>query len=256
MTPRILLFVFSIGLSLSARASVPWVRDTWVEVLLKRVYAPSRGFDDNDRIEVVARGYLPNPCYSVGNTSFAWAQDGRTFDLHHFALRQMNGPCEGADRPDQADPVPFLSTVSLGQLAEGDYRAKLNAGSPAEAKVFHVDAARDPYNIDNFKYAAVSAVETAEIFGPGEEVRFVLSGVFTSSCDEFARPLAAEVQDDVIVVLPALQPAESPTFCHAENRPFKEEIRLGRLAPGFYLIHARSREGRAVYRLIQVLAGA
>jgi hypothetical protein len=236
------------ALCLSNAPQSAFAKTNIVEIPLKNVFVPNRGFDDNDRVEIVLRGDLPNLCYNLGIDSLEAVPGTRKLKVRHLAFREMSGPCTASDEHLPAEPVAFISALSVGTLDVGTF--EIDFGGPAP-RSFQVEKAKSDH-IDNYRYASLSAVETREILEPGEPVEVVLSGIFKNSCEDFDGPPEAQVQGDVIVILPTLKPIESGQMCLQMIREYKEKVSAGKLPPGEYLVHARSREGRASYRLVTV----
>lgn len=217
------------------------------DVQITKVYAPTKGFDDNDQIEVVTEGVLPNPCYTLAKTIIG-PKVNNSFMVRQTAWRSKEGACNTGDLID--DPVPYISVGVVGQLNKGDYAAQFtNKGGELDKKVFNVEEASSKA-VDNFDYAAIQNVDAKEIFYEGTEVVVTLNGVWTTKCQEFKKPIAIEKQDDVFLVLPILKQTDDK--CEKGTFPVAEKVSLGKLAAGTYLVHSRSRGGKAIYRQIQV----
>ena len=58
------------------------VKQAEVEIPLRGVYIPKNGFDDNDRVEAVLAGELPNPCYTLDRAYAEKTADGTGFVVH------------------------------------------------------------------------------------------------------------------------------------------------------------------------------
>lgn len=220
-----------------------------VEIPLKKVYVPHTGFDDNDRIEVVAEGELPNPCFTLGETKAEAQGSGDGYRVRQMAWRRLTGACDSDDLID--DPIPFTSVVALGRLEASSYRVTFRhemGGTPSRS--FSVREATSE-EIDEMPYAVVRAVEMEEGYVEGTEVTATIRGFIPSTCLVREGAPRVEVQDDVIVVRPVL--AKKPGVeCRHVLSPFKETFSVGKLAPGSYLAHVRSRGGNAAYRPFQV----
>jgi hypothetical protein len=239
-------------LGMPAVASPPGsTDDTLLEVLLKKVYIPRKGYDDNDHVEAVAEGELPNPCFTLGRTETERLPQGGGFRLHQMAWKSSAGACNTGDLID--DPVPFISKVRLGELRALNYRLEFsNEAGEKESRSFEVEVAKSP-NIDNFSYATIRGIEMEEEYRQNETVSVILRGVYPTPCSEF-QEIDVQVLDDVVLVLPILGKATGEN-CHHRGETFKKKVELGTLKPGNYLLHVRSRSGNALYQPFTV-AGA
>jgi len=217
-----------------------------VDIPVTKVYLPTRGYDDNDAIEVVVEGELPNPCYTLGKT-IVGPVINNTFMVRQLAWRNIEGACGTGDLIE--DPVPFTSVGSIGQLPMGEYRVQFTNDNGSNLKAFNVQRAEAKY-IDNFGYAAIQTVDAQEIYYEGDEVFVTLNGIWTSKCQILKKPIEVDRDGDLFIVLPIL--AHQDPLCEKTSAPFAEKVSLGRLTSGTYLVHSRSRGGKAIYRPFQV----
>jgi hypothetical protein len=229
-----------------------------VEVPLQRVYIPKVGFDDNDFIEAVTEGTLKNPCYTVAPPVVEVS--GHAIRVRQMAWKFTAGGCGySADVLD--DPVHFTQNAPIGHLALGDYRVDYrDLFGATVSRAFGVEKAKSE-NVDNFDYATVRGIDMEERSAPGTEISVSLRGLFPEESSTFVTPMKVEVQDDVVIVFPVLQPDVAlagpdkdrplePVHPGILRRtfPFREQVKIGVLKPGNYLLHVRSRGGNAVYR--------
>lgn len=149
------------------------------------------------------------------------------------------------------DPVPFSNEVLLGQLAADHYQLVYETReTPKVKRAFGIEKA-SVNTMDNFDYAVVQGIELDPIQAADKPLYATLSGVFTSRCADFARPLKVERVDDIAVILPVLK--SNGLDCEREMRPFRERVEIGSFDPGSYLLHVRSRNGKAVNRTFETV---
>ena len=221
-----------------------------VEVPVMQAFIPVRGYDDNDRVTAVVMGELPNPCYTLDGVQVIRDDIRKTFYLKQLATLNTTGACGHGDLID--DPVPYSSEVTLGQVAQGTYRLIYRQPGEKEAsKAFYVQQA-EVNTLDNFNYAFIDHIAMNSYYGPNEEVTAEISGVITSSCVELEKPVRIEQQGDLFIVLPVLKTL-SDVPCTSVRKTFHYQIELGKLPPGQYAIHVRSRNGRAVNHVMSVV---
>jgi len=217
------------------------------EVPLQKVFVPTSGYDDNDRVEIVVKGVLPNPCFTLGKTVAEPIPGTNQFKIHQHAWMTLMGPCTGEI---MNDPIPYTSVAEVGILPVASYSVTFNAGTQKPGlATFQVDKAMSA-DVDNFRYAALQTVDIKEITWEEDDVIATLNGVFSSKCQSLEKTVV-EIQGDLIVVMPKLITREDPN-CEKRMIPFSEKLNLGPLKMGSYLIHARSRGGKAIYRPFEV----
>ncbi len=230
--------------------------DVRVEIPLQGAFAPSRGYDDNDMVEVVLHGNLPNSCYRLAESAFERG-NGHALRVRQFAIMSNLGRCFDKDAmPAHLKmAVPFTTVVRVGRLELGSYQIAYDAGEGApRTRAFGV-AHASALTVDDLPYAPVSTIATREYWSALQEVQVSLSGTLTSDCVELAPIVPFERLGDVFVVLPLVRPvspAPAAALCELAYRPFQTTISLGRLAPGQYLIHVRSMAGNSVNKVIEV----
>lgn len=215
-----------------------------IDIPISKVYVPLTGFDDNDAVEVVVEGTLPNPCYTLGKTLVGPVFNG-TLNVRQLAWKNSAGPCGGVIE----DPIPFTSVGGVGMLGKGEYALEFHKKDTLAKKNFQVaHAATD--SIDNFNYAAIESIELNKTYYEGEEVFAELNGVWTTKCQQLQDPVKIERQGDLILVLPVLDTPHE--MCERVFAPLHKKVSLGVLESGTYLIHSRSRGGKAIYKPFQV----
>jgi hypothetical protein len=220
-----------------------------IEVAVQHVYVPREGYDDNDRVEVLVEGELPSPCFTLGKTYADRAPSGAV-RVHQRALVRTRGAC-GTGDPIEA-PVPFLSSVLVGQLPYGKYRVEfLDEDRQIRAREFSIGYSSTDA-IDDFAYANVWDVSLEKRYSASEPVRIQIRGTFPKQCLDFSDEIPVRVLGDVVVVQPALKHG-GVTGCAPVPRPYRRQISLGQLAPGHYLLDLRVRDGKGVYRTFDVV---
>lgn len=225
-----------------AKADVP----PQVEIPVRRVLFPVSGYDDNDNVQIIVEGDLPDPCYVLGKQSLSRDSAG-AISVHQYAWRRQGDACDTGDLLGES---PFSEEVSLGRLKAGDYSV---AFSPDDAKTeyrkLHIDPARVS-TTDAFNYARVSTLKTPDIVLEGQHAQIGLSGPLSSSCNKLKDPISVERQGDTIVILPV---EIAGGDCGWSYRTFEKTIDLGVLPVGEYLVHVRSKNGKAVEKTFSVL---
>lgn len=248
--------IAALVLAQSVSASVgPRASDERLEIPVEVAFAPSVGFDDNDNVQSVLHGVLPNACYTLAEAKAEVRPGGNTIALHQYAVRSVDGICaEGAQLPPHMDmAIPFTKEVDVGRLQAGDYDlAYTTYGSRDKKRALNVGVA-PTVTVDSLPYAGITNVHTDDLVAPATEIKAVLKGVLNSSCTSLDEYVRIEKEGDVFVVLPTIK-VEKGVLCMQLLIPFEREITLGRAAPGKYLIHTRSQNGRAVNRVIEVVA--
>lgn len=239
----------------SSRAAAPdptGILET-VEIPVEAVLAPPKGFDDNDNIQLVIHGRLPNGCYILIEPSVVAVSPGK-YRVKQEALKRKAGVCADPSKlPDSAKfPVPFQSEVSLGQLPAGGYEFDF-------ASTQGIDGARsltvDPSvtsSIDSLPYAAVTQVSAQDVVAALDPIQVTLIGVLNSSCSELDPDVQVVKYDDVTVLLPTVHIKEG-VICKQMTAPFIRRVTLKGTKMGHHLIHVRSMSGKSLNRIVEVL---
>jgi hypothetical protein len=105
--------------------------------------------------------------------------------------------------------------------------------------------------VDEHDYAVIRDIDMEAYFMPGDKVQATLRGMTTSSCQSMAEP-QVQVVGDVVIVLPIVTHS-SASACQRQLREFHRRLDLGVLAPGSYLLHVRSRNGKGAYQPFEVV---
>jgi hypothetical protein len=242
-----ILFCANLAFSLSAHETES------VEVPIQRVFIPAHGYDDNDSIEAVIEGELPNFCYSLGRAEVSKPTGEGFISIRQYALKQTGGICADSeqDLPQLKTTVPFTDTVSLGQLKSADYQLRFFPAQqkPAE-RGFHV-AAATAKTVDTLPYASLSQISVPDYFPEGHNVLVEVRGTLNNSCYELADKVEVKRMDDVSVLLTTVE-IERAEPCLMVVRPFTVMVNLGELPAGRHLVHARSMHGKALNRVVTV----
>jgi hypothetical protein len=177
-----------------------------VALPVNHVYAPF-GFDSNDNIEVVVKGYLPNLCYRAPNTHVQVAD--QTIQIQVTALY----PSLSEHVLCAQVMLPFLEVAQVGVLDQGDYNVVINPSEshPALAAIQISEATSSA--IDNNVYANVTSVEKV----PGTRT-VLLKGSNPVNCYGLAQIKYVTNGKDTYSVLPILKQV-SPN-CENVTTPF------------------------------------
>ena len=72
------------------------------------------GFDDNDNVQIIAKGVYRDGCWRVYHTDFSVNHDTKEIKINTKSLHMDNQPCEQMIRP-------FIQVINIGVLDEGQY---------------------------------------------------------------------------------------------------------------------------------------
>lgn len=207
-----------------------------VPVASQDVFVP-KGFDDNDQIEVVLDGYLPNSCYQLDSVTKTIDEATKTITVQQMA-RVYPGQCLMA-------LVPFTSEVKVGILSKGDYKIVTNRGNFETSLNVAMSTTAGP---DDFLYAPVERtwIERAQ----DGSLTAVLEGRFTNTCMVFDE-VKVIYSGKTIEVLPVMK-MEDRTDCVDQQVPYRKMQALSFQLPGRYLLHVRSLNGQAVNTVFPV----
>lgn len=224
---------------------------TLTEVGIARVFIPPHGYDDNDNVLATLEVTLPDPCYLLRDARIT-RKGGSKFEVRAYANRRTDGACGTGDLIGASNEP---QDIQLGVLEEGDYEInyKTEAGHSNQT-LFHVDKARVA-TLDNFNYASVTDVVVEDLQWDTQDVTVTLSGFTSSRCFEVSSEKLQVIRDgDTVVLLPILSNRSESIGCieSGPKVPFTKKVVLGQFSAGEYLIHVRSRNGKAVNRILDV----
>lgn len=226
-----------------------------VEVALEDALSPVTGFDDNDTIEVVLHGKLPNSCYHLERAISERQADG-AIRIRQFATVTDEGLCYDKSTlpPHLKMAPPFTTVLQIGRLPVGPQRFVFSLSKGLEGdRVISVEKAPGP-GVDNLPYAPITSIQSRDYLNGAQDLVVTLNGILTSDCVEVDPSVRVLAQGDVYVLLPVIRtiPGACPTST-SEPRPFSLQVNLGRPANGHYLIYTRSMAGNALSKVVEVL---
>jgi hypothetical protein len=226
------------------------------EVPINALYIPHTGFDDNDNIEFLIEGLLPNACYGISEKPRLEVSFGN-FHVRQIAYRKTEGPCSAPDTALKgilANPVPFDDVVKLGQLQKGDYKIFFQTTEAFRSRVFTVKAAPTD-NIDSLNYARVENAYVPTRSYAGSTVRIVVQAAIISNCmkpsKEFRIAPDDNPADDILVILPEVEVSKDE-LCLPTYEPFEQVVSINGLRAGRYQLHVRSFNGASINRIFNV----
>lgn len=211
------------------------------EIPIDHIYVP-KGFDSNDNVEVVVKGYLPNLCYKVPRIDAVRLGNQILIKAFAYKYENKNG-C-----PEMV--VNFLETVSLGFLDEGSYSAEAETLLYHTKSNFEVGKPSGPFTDDHI-YANVDYVESIlDVPTPGWR-RVILRGEHPNSCMDFKEVNFVSNDKDTISILPIMKIKNED--CIRGSYPFKKTIILPEVLSGKHiLLHVRVMNGKSVNRLFRM----
>jgi hypothetical protein len=231
------------------------------EIPVEGFLAPIQGFDDNDSVEGVVYGYLPNSCYRISRTEVVRDRNyPREVSIKQYALKKLDGACGGGNRGLPADGpidtiklamrVPFFAEVDLGEMRKGSYRVLFRTKeNPSEIRPLEVVRASTD-DVDNFPYANVLNAMSTEVIPSTQDLSVTLTGTYNSTCTQIDR-VDYKKSNDVVIIKPILKVLPD-VVCAEVITPFTYTANLGKVNIGHHLIQIRSMNGKAVNRLVTV----
>ncbi|MFM8314018.1 MAG: hypothetical protein ACKOA8_07000, partial [Deltaproteobacteria bacterium] len=203
-----------LGSSLAVRADVTpkEILPKTITVDLQKAYIP-KGYDDNDRVQLVVEGQFPNSCYKVG--PYATKVDPKTRTIHIQQQAYLyNGTCIQM-------LVPFSQVVDLGIIKQGQYKL-FDQSKNHELGALDIDAATkaDP---DEYLYAPTTdAYITSDPVAGTHTLNVV--GAFSDRCTVFEE-IRVNYTSDVIIVQPVVKHI-AERGCGKEKTRFVKTVEL------------------------------
>lgn len=200
-----------------------------VSIDLEKVFVP-KGFDSNDNVEIVISGELPNTCYLRPFGDVKTVDNKIIIDLKAYQLVGDDANCIQAI-------VPYMISVSLGQLAEGRYEIVVNETTPSEKNSAIVVDRPNSASLNNFTYANVTGVKKHI-----NDREILIEGYHPSSCMEIDRvEIITNENQDAYSVLPIIKQVQA--ICDRMIKPFSHTIQLPPAHREQELVHVRKIDG-------------
>lgn len=198
-----------------------------------KIYAPE-GFDDNDTIELVAIGSLPDNCHQAPKPRIERGSNGFVVSMEAKIV---------ARRECKKIMIPYQEKINLGTLAASNYVVR------SKDQTLTLKVARATSSLmDEVMYANVTAIVEEE-----EGRRVWLMGNHPATCVVEQGVEMKKSGDSVWVILPKVTLVGD---CIEESRPFKIAIDVpydDTMKRGV-LLHVRVMDGRSMNFLFQNLA--
>jgi hypothetical protein len=208
----------------------------------ENVFTP-QGFDDNDNVQIVLYGNLPDTCHKIGPAYTKVDKEHKTIYVKNTAYYYPGCFC--------ADVlVPYLTTVNVGILKTGGYEVVVERADGSFDK-----AANLPISV------ATSASPDDFIYAPVEHMHFVaqhrenvpqviLSGIFRSTCMTLKDIKVNYRANHVIEIQPIAEVEKSG--CLNDARLFQATVRLKANLRGRALLHVRSLNGQSINQVVDL----
>ena len=218
------------------------------EIELEKLFVIQDGFDSNDDIEVTLHMKLPNACYKVHNATIEKINT-RTFNVKAYAKKKELSGCELGF---YNTPVNVTQTLSIGELATGEYHFQYSSIKGDSIKIMRVKTANGQ-TIDDTVYAPISNAFIPELIYPTNNAQVVLTGVFHNSCMRLNRRNIKIIRENnIFIIIPKTEILDQER-CINELSPIRQIISLGPIKEaGSYLIHVRSMSGLSVNKTFYV----
>jgi hypothetical protein len=231
--------VLSLAATSSAHADTA---PSLVAAPVEKVFVPI-GFDSNDDAEVVVHGHFPSSCYKIGPIKSDVDFASRRVVVRVSAWFYRDGICHPMR-------VPYVASVKLGPLLDGDYTVRVSGVEAVSAGLPITPATSS--NPDDFVYAPVETVELSSDESGRPAVR--LAG--TAPEMDNGCLLLAETKimrsDAVFVVLPIARIERDVALCAVQpSRRFSAVVTLPEdTVAGDFLLHVRVLAGQSINRLV------
>ena len=224
-----------------------------VELPISHTYIAELGFDDNDNVQAVIEGYLPNSCYTLTQSDVVISTDSKVIKLRQKASRSTQGICENDTSlpPDLAAQRYFWKVLDIGLLNQGTYTLSYKGAQGPTSRTFGVDLAPTE-QVDNMDYVrATNVFASKDVPTSQGEMEFRITGELTSTCAELGEDYTIEKVNDVYVVL--LHTHRTEDFCMPASRGFYKVVRVKTPEAGRYLLHVRSIGGESKNKIFNIV---
>ncbi len=206
-----------------------------VPVNFQKIYVPD-GFDSNDHVQFMGEGQFQNSCYRHHQSRVEVDKENKIISVRPVAYKYPGLCLQWI--------LPFNRVVDVGILPAGNYKI-VQSSDGTQLGAAHIKEATR-LEADDYLYAPINQ---ALIVGDKGSYKLYMDGEFAMSCMK-TKEVKFQIQRDVIVVQPIAE-IDTSTPCLPGAYPFQSSVDIGLMAPGKYLLHVRSMDGKAINTLFQ-----
>ena len=201
---------------------------------VSRIFVP-KGYDNNDNIELLVRGTLPDSCHA--RNRYEVEVQGEAITISITATRTPDGPCQKID-------IPYLENVTVGSLQAGTYQVRVN--DVLQAKLTGSEAAST--SLDDHLYGMIQYVDLG--FTGGTNGQFFLVGT-APACLALDRIETISNGTDTLSVLPIMK--KNTQNCGGARRSINLAVNsdISGLDSKEVLLFVRTMDGKSVHALIE-----
>ena len=200
-------------------------------VPVKHVYSPL-GFDNNDRLEVIIEGVLPNLCHRSPMSKVKVEGMKIKIELTSLYYAESSPFCPKVE-------LPFVETVKIGVMDKGVYQIIVNEGLDHYEKSNIKVSKANSHRIDDFTYAGVDYIEKST----GSK-KIILRGYNPSDCFELEEIKWVSNGKDTLSLLPIVKKVGH--HCPLKMVPFEYPFTMpDAIDRDKILLHVRSMDGRS-----------
>lgn len=206
------------------------------------------GFDDNDNVEVVLHGHFINSCYKTGDVKVTVDEATKSITLSPTALHYKDGYCLQMQ-------IPFLQSVRLGVVKEGEYKVVVENQPNAKTERLSIKRTESS-NPDDYLYAPISSVAIRkETVAENNTTRSImtLKGEYPymfNGCMEIQRVRKYMSPGNVMVVLPIAEVVQGETcLLRGGDQKFERQVVVDEKLEGDILLHVRTLNGESLNHL-------
>lgn len=242
MTAALLLLTSS--LSHADQTDVLKHKPSSINLMPQTLFIPS-GFDDNDRVQIVLSGHLPDSCYKAGDAKAEVNADKNEIHIKNSAYMYAGSLCAQV-------VTPYAHTLNLGVLPMGAYKIYVQdeQNNPVEKGTITIAASASP-EPDDFLYAPVQDVILEDSSNSNEQPKLTLKGRFTSDCMHLQEVRVLYQNSQVIEVLP-IAVMDTKADCKEAKIPFESSVQLQSPWTGNVLIYVRSLNGQSINKIVEL----
>ena len=226
-----------------------------LETKLDNIFVIENGFDDNDNIQFVIDGVLPNSCFELGETQVrANLEQKLLLVSQKINVRSIPDCTNPKTIPAYLNfPVKYNRPVSIGNLPAGQFIIQFTGMDGLPSSVIFNVSERASNATDDYIYAPVSNLFISDIVSPTENGEVLLLGEMPNKCLNL-KPENIQVirQGNVIIILPILDVDKKEVDCKYNPISFQHFVKIGNLTEGRYLIHMRSLTGNSINKIFTV----
>ncbi|MFK7872042.1 MAG: hypothetical protein AB8C84_02570 [Oligoflexales bacterium] len=206
---------------------------------IEKIFSIEKGFDNNDNVEVLISGYLPDTCHKLGRTTVNVDHENKHIQINATAFFQQDKSCLQIR-------TPYLETINIGLLAAGSYSIDV-VGQNIFQSQLKIDTSYHSQQDDQL-YAPVQSLSLE----PGQST-VLLQGSYPNVLEGcmVIEKIETYKMDNILVILPIAAITKDENICNRDDKMFSLHVDIDdELKNNNGLVYIRTASGRSKSLLV------